>query len=98
MLRSRILLRSAEESDSDIGNKLRQQEQTDRNVYDPSIRASYQKLRRDFQRAHESFKTLSIQYSKRQQEAIAQLEAEHGFLSPLEIKTKVLAQQEVSLK
>jgi len=95
--RSRIVLRSAEEADTDIGKKIRHQEQAVLNVQDPTVRASYQKLRRDYKRAHESFKTLSSQYTKRQQEAIVQLQGEHGFASPEEIRTKALAQHEVSV-
>jgi hypothetical protein len=95
--RTRLVLRSAEEADLDIGKKIRHQEHTVRNVYDPNVRASYMKLKRDFKRAHESFKTLSRQYKKRQQDAIAQLEQEHGWASQEEIRTKFLAQQEVGV-
>lgn len=97
MARSRILLRSAQETDSDIGTKLKHQEQYVRNVQDPNIRASYFKLKRDYTRAHDNFKALSIQYKTRQQEAIGQLQEAHGFPSEEEIKMKVLAREEVCL-
>ena len=93
--RSRIVLQSAEEADADIGKKIRYQELTAQNVKDASVRASYQKLKRDYKRAHDSFKTASRLYTKRQQEAIARLEGEHGFASPEQIQKKALAQQEV---
>lgn len=95
--RSRILLRSAKDADIDIRNKLAQQEVTVRGVSDPNIRASHEKLKRDYNRTHESFKVLSRQYRQRQAEAIVQMQDEHGWISPEEMKQKFVAQQEVGL-
>ena len=95
--RSRILLRSAEEADKDIGKKIRHQEQTVCKVQDPNIRASYKKLKRDYARAHDSFETLSLQYITQQQQAIAQLGGEHGWEAPEELHRRAVTQQEVRL-
>jgi hypothetical protein len=96
--RARILLRSAEEADQGIGNNMKHHERSVRNVNDPIVRASYQKLNRDYSRAHDSFISLSNQYNKSQQEAILQLGGDQGWLSPEEVQRKMLAKQEVSLK
>lgn len=95
--RARILLRSAEEADQGIGNNMKHHEQSVRNVNDPVVRASYQKLNRDYRRAHDSFKALSNVYNKYQQEAVAQLGGDQGWLSPEEVQRKMLAKQEVNL-
>jgi hypothetical protein len=95
--RARILLRSAEEADQGIGNNMKSHEQPVRYVSDPIVRASYQKLNRDYSRAHDSFIFLANQYNKYQQEAVAQLGGDHGWLSPQEVQSKMLAKQEVSV-
>lgn len=92
---SRILLKSAHEADTDIATKILSSQVMVKSSNDPNIRASYQKLKRDFQRAHDSFQLLSQQYRKRQQEAIAQLSQRHGWESPDDIQKKALVQQEV---
>ena len=94
--KARILLRSAGEADHDIGKNMRHHEQSVRNTRDPNIRTSYQKLNRDYNRAHDSFVMLSIQYSKTQQEVIARFRGDQGWLSPEEVQQKMLEKQEVS--
>lgn len=94
--KARILLRSAGEVDRDIGKNMRRHEQSVRKIHDPNVRASHLKLNRDYNRAHDSFVMFSIQYSKNQQEVIAQFRGDQGWLSPEEVQQKRLEKQEVS--
>lgn len=95
--KARILLRSGEEADHDIRKNMKRHEQSVRNIYDPNVRASHQKLNRDYNRAHDSFVTLLIQYNKNQEEVIAQFGGDQGWLSPEEVQKKMLAKHEVGL-
>ena len=65
-------------------------------VFDPSVRASYQKLIRDYKRIHDSFATLMFQYAKIQHETIAQFGGEQGWMSPEEVQKQKATKHEVS--
>jgi hypothetical protein len=72
--RSRILLRSAEEADQDIWNQI--QHYTKKQSDDPTVRASFGKIHRDFKRVHATFRKLLMNCKHRQGAELSLLSAQ----------------------